>query len=154
MGLVKGRGTWSWIVPDGLGEIAEPLIPPSKVRPQGGGTRDTPDETLLSSRALAQCCSNAGTQVSERGLTRSWAGSCAAAPGASGAGGTRAQSDWALTGSSRGVLASRYAPTPAAIQTECQHWRTCRELAALRKERARVRSEKGVRWGGRPTLVA
>jgi transposase len=46
LGLVMGRGTWSWIVPDGLWEIAEPLIPPSKVRPQGGGTQDTPDETL------------------------------------------------------------------------------------------------------------
>lgn len=42
-----GRGKWSWIVPDGLWEIAEPLIPPSKVRPQGGGTQDTPDETLF-----------------------------------------------------------------------------------------------------------
>ncbi|MFJ4766361.1 hypothetical protein ACIP40_23885, partial [Streptomyces diastaticus] len=47
VGLVMGRGTWSWIVPDGLWEIAEPLIPPSKVRPQGGGTQDTPDETLF-----------------------------------------------------------------------------------------------------------
>ncbi|MEU0965011.1 hypothetical protein ABZ357_06025 [Streptomyces sp. NPDC005917] len=28
-------------------EIAEPLIPPSKVRPQGGGTQDTPDQTLF-----------------------------------------------------------------------------------------------------------
>lgn len=27
-------------------------------------------------------------------------------------------------------------------------------LAAQRKERARVRSEKGLRWGGRPTKVA
>ncbi|MGW0365910.1 transposase, partial [Streptomyces sp. NPDC002990] len=44
---IMGRGTWSWIVPDGLWEIAEPLIPPSKVRPQGGGTQDTPDETLF-----------------------------------------------------------------------------------------------------------
>lgn len=42
-----GRDTWSWIVPDGLWEIAKPLIPPSKVRPQGGGTQDTPDETLF-----------------------------------------------------------------------------------------------------------
>jgi transposase len=42
-----GRDTWSWIVPDGLWDIAEPLIPPSKVRPQGGGTQDTPDETLF-----------------------------------------------------------------------------------------------------------
>ncbi|MFG2638882.1 IS5 family transposase [Streptomyces sp. NPDC048362] len=28
-------------------EIAKPLIPPSRVRPQGGGTRDTPDGTLF-----------------------------------------------------------------------------------------------------------
>ncbi|GGQ32697.1 hypothetical protein GCM10010266_64730 [Streptomyces griseomycini] len=40
-------GAWSWLVPDGLWEIAKPLIPPSKVRPQGGGTQDTPDETLF-----------------------------------------------------------------------------------------------------------
>jgi hypothetical protein len=31
----------------GWWEIAKPLIPPLKVRPQGGGTQDTPDETLL-----------------------------------------------------------------------------------------------------------
>ncbi|MFI2765521.1 IS5 family transposase [Streptomyces echinatus] len=42
-----GAGTWSWIVPDGLWEIAKPLNPPSRVRPQGGGTQDTPDETLF-----------------------------------------------------------------------------------------------------------
>ncbi|MFH8520656.1 IS5 family transposase [Streptomyces gelaticus] len=42
-----GRDTWSWIVPDGLWEIAKPLIPPSRVRPQGGGTQDAPDETLF-----------------------------------------------------------------------------------------------------------
>ncbi|GHC80752.1 hypothetical protein GCM10010309_55990 [Streptomyces violaceochromogenes] len=34
-------------VPDGLWEIAKELIPPPKVRPQGGGTQDTPDETLF-----------------------------------------------------------------------------------------------------------
>lgn len=44
---VMGRGTWSWIVPDGLWEIAKPLIPPSRVRPQGSGTQDMPDETLF-----------------------------------------------------------------------------------------------------------
>ncbi|MDQ1005578.1 hypothetical protein QFZ82_000062 [Streptomyces sp. V4I23] len=27
-------------------------------------------------------------------------------------------------------------------------------LAAQRKERARVRSEKGIRWGGRPLVIA
>ena len=42
-----GRGTRSWIVPDGLWEIARPLIPEDRVRPQGGGTQDTPDETLF-----------------------------------------------------------------------------------------------------------
>ncbi|WP_190144653.1 IS5 family transposase [Streptomyces glebosus] len=42
-----GRGTWSWIVPDGLWEIAKPLIPPSRVRSQGGGTQDTSDETVF-----------------------------------------------------------------------------------------------------------
>lgn len=47
VGLGMGRGTWSWIVPDGLWEIAEPLVPPSRVRPQGGGTQDTTDETLF-----------------------------------------------------------------------------------------------------------
>lgn len=31
----------------GWWEIAKPLIPPLKVRPQGGGTQDTPDETLF-----------------------------------------------------------------------------------------------------------
>ncbi|MGJ7417073.1 IS5 family transposase [Streptomyces cinereoruber] len=35
------------MVPDGLWEIAKPLIPLSKVRSQGGGTQDTPDETLF-----------------------------------------------------------------------------------------------------------
>jgi transposase len=34
-------------LPDGLWEIARPLIPPPKVRPQGGGTQDTRDETLF-----------------------------------------------------------------------------------------------------------
>jgi transposase len=35
------------MVPDGLWEIAEPLTPPSMVRPHGGGTPDTPDEALF-----------------------------------------------------------------------------------------------------------
>lgn len=36
-----------WIVPDGPWEITKPLIPPSKTRPQDGGTQDTPDKTLF-----------------------------------------------------------------------------------------------------------
>ncbi|QTE02897.1 hypothetical protein S1361_36525 [Streptomyces cyanogenus] len=42
-----GRGTWSWIVPDGLWELAKPLIPEDRVRPQGGWKQNTPDETLF-----------------------------------------------------------------------------------------------------------
>lgn len=42
-----GRGAWSRIVPDGLWEIAKPLIPEQRARPQGGGTVNTPDEPLF-----------------------------------------------------------------------------------------------------------
>ncbi len=42
-----GRGTWGWTVPGGPWEVAEPLIPPAGVRPQGGGSPDTPDEKLF-----------------------------------------------------------------------------------------------------------
>jgi transposase len=45
--MVMGRGQWSWIVPDGLWEIARVLLPPSRVRPQGGGTQNTPDEAAF-----------------------------------------------------------------------------------------------------------
>jgi transposase len=34
-------------MPDGLWEIAEPLIPEQRARPQGGGTANVPDETLF-----------------------------------------------------------------------------------------------------------
>lgn len=53
-----GRGRWSWIVPDGLREIAKPFIPQCRVRPQGGGTQDTPDETLFAAivYALVRSC--------------------------------------------------------------------------------------------------
>lgn len=42
VGLFMGRGAWSWIVPDSLREIARPLIPEDRVRPQGGGTQRHP----------------------------------------------------------------------------------------------------------------
>ncbi|HEX4813027.1 MAG TPA: transposase, partial [Nonomuraea sp.] len=42
-----GRNEWEWIVPDGLWEIVRPLLPPARVRPQGGGTRNTPDEAVF-----------------------------------------------------------------------------------------------------------
>lgn len=38
-------GGWGWIVPDGLWEIARPLLPPDRVRPQGGGTQRGADRT-------------------------------------------------------------------------------------------------------------
>lgn len=47
VGLSMGEDLWGWIVPEGLWELAEPLLPPSKVRPQGGGTQDTPDEAVF-----------------------------------------------------------------------------------------------------------
>ncbi|GHA18692.1 hypothetical protein GCM10010389_65720 [Streptomyces echinoruber] len=34
-------------MPDGLWDIAKPLIPEQRTRPQGGGTANTPDETLF-----------------------------------------------------------------------------------------------------------
>jgi transposase len=33
-----GVGSFEWVVPNGLWELAEPLIPPQKQRRQGGGT--------------------------------------------------------------------------------------------------------------------
>ncbi|WP_093769543.1 IS5 family transposase [Streptomyces sp. F-7] len=42
-----GRGTRSWVVPDGLWEIARPLIAEQRTRPQGGGTQNTPDEKVF-----------------------------------------------------------------------------------------------------------
>lgn len=35
VGLFMGWRAWSWIVPDSLREIARPLIPEDRVRPQG-----------------------------------------------------------------------------------------------------------------------
>ncbi|MER7130185.1 IS5 family transposase [Streptosporangium saharense] len=80
-----GRSTWSWIVPDGLWEIAKPLIPPDRVRPQGGGTQNTPDETLFAAivyvlvsgcawRALPPCFGVSTSTVHRRFLIWSKAG--------------------------------------------------------------------------------
>lgn len=55
-----GRGVGSRIVPDGLWEFAEPLIPLSKVRPRGGGTQDTPDETPFA--AVSPCPASGAAQ--------------------------------------------------------------------------------------------
>jgi hypothetical protein len=54
-------------------------------------------------------------------------------------------------------------PPNHTVQTRALHaylrWRNANArhpdvLAAQRKERARIRSEKGIRWGGRPSKVA
>ncbi|MFE4024144.1 transposase [Streptomyces sp. NPDC059101] len=42
-----GSGRWGWIVPDGLWEIARPLLPPARVRPQGGGVANIDDEAVF-----------------------------------------------------------------------------------------------------------
>lgn len=41
------EGCWSWIVPAGLWELARPLLPPPRVRPQGGGVRNLNDEAVF-----------------------------------------------------------------------------------------------------------
>ncbi|MEV7004433.1 transposase [Streptomyces sp. NPDC093982] len=42
-----GSGRWGWIVPDGLWELAKPLLPLARVRPQGGGVANIDDEACL-----------------------------------------------------------------------------------------------------------
>ncbi|GAA3485622.1 hypothetical protein GCM10018966_101550 [Streptomyces yanii] len=80
-----GRGTWSWIVPDGLWEITKPLIPEQRTRPQGGGTQNTPDETVFAAiiyalvsgcarRSLPPCFGISKSTVHRRFLIWSRAG--------------------------------------------------------------------------------
>ncbi|WP_233510482.1 IS5 family transposase [Actinomadura craniellae] len=40
-------GQWSWIVPEGLWEVVRPLLPPARVRPQGGGTVNIDDGAVF-----------------------------------------------------------------------------------------------------------
>ncbi|MER5201489.1 transposase, partial [Streptomyces sp. NPDC002755] len=42
-----GSGCWGWIVPDGLWEIAKPLLPSARLRPQGGGAANTDDGAVF-----------------------------------------------------------------------------------------------------------
>lgn len=80
-----GQNMRSSIVPDGLWEIAEPLIPPSRVRPQGGGTQESPDEKLFAAiiyvlvsgcawRALPPCFGTSKSTAHRRFLVWSRAG--------------------------------------------------------------------------------
>ncbi|GAA2974285.1 hypothetical protein GCM10010446_68230 [Streptomyces enissocaesilis] len=83
--LVMGSGRWGWIVPDGLWEIAEPLIPPARVRPQGGGVANIDDEAVFAAiiyvlvsgcawRALPPCFGASKSTVHRRFLIWSRAG--------------------------------------------------------------------------------
>ncbi|SCF72890.1 Putative transposase of IS4/5 family [Streptomyces sp. MnatMP-M27] len=47
VGWVMGSGWWGWIVPEGLWEIAGPLLPSARVRPQGGGVSNIDDEAVF-----------------------------------------------------------------------------------------------------------
>ncbi|WUP38956.1 hypothetical protein OHU10_49135 [Streptomyces europaeiscabiei] len=49
------------------------------------------------------------------------------------------------------LIGSPTAATPAGRNANARHRDV---LAAERKERARIRSEKGIRWGGRPLNTA
>ena len=75
--LIMVEGRWSWIVPPGLWELAKPLLPPSGVRPQGGGTQNIADEAVFAAivyvlvsgcawRALPPCFGAARSTVHRR----------------------------------------------------------------------------------------
>ncbi|MFC8453695.1 IS5 family transposase [Kitasatospora sp. NPDC057223] len=42
-----GSAEWGWIVPDGLWEVVEPLLPATRVRQQGGGTANLDDRAVF-----------------------------------------------------------------------------------------------------------
>ena len=80
-----GSGRWGWIVPDGLWEIARPLLPGARVRPQGGGVANIDDEAVFAAiiyvlvsgyawRALPPCFGASKLTVHRRFLTWSRAG--------------------------------------------------------------------------------
>ena len=48
-GVFRGmsESSWSWIVPEGLWEVARPLLPAVSVRAQGGGKRPASDEAVF-----------------------------------------------------------------------------------------------------------
>lgn len=83
--LFIGSGRWGWIVPDGLWETAWPLLPPARVRPQGGGVANTDDEAAFATivyvlvsgcawRALPPCFGASKSTVHRRFVIWSTAG--------------------------------------------------------------------------------
>ncbi|MFL1897508.1 IS5 family transposase [Streptomyces tauricus] len=80
-----GSGRWDWIVPDGLWELARPLLPSARVRPQGGGVANIDDEAVFAAvvyvlvsgcawRALPPCFGASKSTVHRRFLIWSRAG--------------------------------------------------------------------------------
>jgi transposase len=80
-----GSGRWDWIVPVGLWEMAEPLLPPARVRPQGGGVANIDDEAVFAAivyvlvsgcawRALPPCFGASKSTVHRRFVIWSRAG--------------------------------------------------------------------------------
>ncbi|MFI9435767.1 MULTISPECIES: IS5 family transposase [Streptosporangium] len=78
-------GQWDWIVPAGLWEIARPLLPAPRVRPQGGGIVGVADEAVFAAivyvlvsgcswRALPPCFGASKSTVHRRFLIWSCAG--------------------------------------------------------------------------------
>jgi hypothetical protein len=51
--LLVGKRLAPDLVPDGLWEIVEPLLPPQTERPQGGGTRYVEDRAVFTDRLRA-----------------------------------------------------------------------------------------------------
>lgn len=47
VGLGLRNGRWAWIVPDGLWELARPLLPSARVQPQGGGVANIHAEAVF-----------------------------------------------------------------------------------------------------------
>ena len=64
------------LVPDGLWEIVEPLIPPQRERPQGGGTRYVDDPAVFTAIVYVLTTGCAWRHLpAEFGVSRATAGS-------------------------------------------------------------------------------
>lgn len=85
VGVGMGSGKRDWIVPEGLWEIARPLLPPARVRPQGGGVANIDDGAIFAAiiyvlvsgcawRALPPCFGASKSTVHRRFLIWSRAG--------------------------------------------------------------------------------
>ncbi|MFH8471012.1 transposase [Streptomyces sp. NPDC017991] len=92
-----GSGRWGWIVPDGLWELARPLLPPARVRPQGGGVANIDDEAVFAAiiyglvsgcawRALPPCFGASKSTVHRRSQSRGPHGTGRPGPARPGAG--------------------------------------------------------------------